>query len=177
MSELQERAKPSRTAIPPGTVLDRPHLKHPHIGSSLDTLLAADGTLDEVRTVARNRVMRRRLVLVALLTGPIGGFLLGFPLGSLRGRTATGAPQPVSQQYAKRKDGQTTTLRLYGWGLQGYGDMLLSMDDARAGQKIRPLWGDEARHLEELARDLRTIAQVAEDTVLMDRTAKTVGKP
>lgn len=118
--------------------------------------------------------MRGRLVLVALLTGPVGGFLLG--------RTTTEpAPQPVvppqSTATAKRKDGQITTLRAYGWGLQGYGDMLLAMDDARAGQRVRPLWGDDSRHFEELARDLRTIAQFAEDTVLIDRTAKTVGEP
>lgn len=118
--------------------------------------------------MTRHGVTRKGLVLVALLAGS-GGFLLG--------RTTKRAPQPAaSPQFAKRHDGQTTTLRAYGWGLQGYGNMLLEMDDARLGQKVLPLRGADERRLEELAHDLTTIADFATDLVLMDGAAKRAGK-
>lgn len=111
------------------------------------------------------------LILFAFLAGP-GGFLLG--------QTVKSWSQPevpnASPQFAKRQDGQITTLRAYGWGLQGYGNMLLEMDDARSGQKVLPLRHDDERRLEELAHDLTVIADFATDVVLMDGAAKKAGK-
>lgn len=121
--------------------------------------------------VTRMNRPAKGLVLFAFLAGP-GGFLLG---QTVKPSSQPEVPAP-SPQFAKRHDGQMTTLRAYGWGLQGYGNMLLEMDDARSGQEVLPLRHDDERRLEELAHDLTVIADFATDVVLMDGAAKKAGK-
>lgn len=119
--------------------------------------------------------MRRVLALIGIALFSSG---LGFAVGKRGTRavqecqTAPSGSGGSSLGWLFTRETPVSPLRAFGWGLKGYGEVLVSMDDRRRHGKLLPLRREDERQLAELVKDLRTVALFAEDQLVIDRAMK-----